>query len=110
MIDDSFGDLPSLLDVLATADRFIGNDSGPGHLAAALGVPTFTIFGPQLPELFAPPHPQAAWIEGAPCPFKPCFDACRFAEPHCLMKIDANSVTSRVMAWLATLAQAPASS
>ena len=55
----SLRDLDALLTKLASADRFIGNDSGPGHLAALLGVPTFTIFGPQLPELFAPQHPQA---------------------------------------------------
>jgi ADP-heptose:LPS heptosyltransferase len=100
MIDDSLGDLSSLLDVLATGHRFIGNDSGPGHLAALLGIPTFTIFGPQLPELFAPRHPQAAWIEGAPCPYKPCFDACRFAEPHCLVKVTVEQAWSEIREWL----------
>lgn len=100
IVDEGATDLPHLLDLLASAERFIGNDSGPGHLAALLGVPTFTIFGPQLPELFAPPHPAAAWIDGAPCPHKPCFDACRFAEPHCLLKLDTDTVWHRVDAWL----------
>ncbi len=94
------GTLDALLDQLARADRFIGNDSGPSHLAALLGVPTFTIFGPQLPERFAPQHPGAAWIEGAPCPHKPCFDACRFAEPHCLLANDVDAVWSRIVDWL----------
>lgn len=92
LLDNSLTDLDVLLDRLARADRFIGNDSGPGHLAALLGVPTFTIFGPQLPELFAPRHPQAAWIEGAPCRFKPCYDACRFPEPHCIREVEVESV------------------
>ncbi len=100
MLDDSLHDLDQLMNALAGADRFIGNDSGPGHLAALLGVPTFTIFGPQLPELFAPQHPQAAWIEGAPCPYKPCFDACRFAEPHCLLKLEVDAVWIKLAAWL----------
>lgn len=100
-LDDSLRDLGQLLDTLAGAARFIGNDSGPGHLAALLGVPTFTIFGPQLPELFAPQHPQAAWIEGAPCPYKPCFDACRFAEPHCIRTLTIDAVWPRLEAWLA---------
>lgn len=100
MLDDSLRDLGQLLDILATAGRFIGNDSGPGHLAALLGVPTFTIFGPQLPELFAPQHPQAAWIEGAPCPYKPCFDACRFPTPNCLLDLSTDEVWSRVQSWL----------
>lgn len=102
LLDDSLRDLDQLLATLATAARFIGNDSGPGHLAALLGVPTFTIFGPQLPELFAPQHPRAAWIDGAPCPFKPCFDACRFAAPNCLLELSADAVWSRVQPWLAS--------
>lgn len=95
-----YHDLGALLDILGSADRFIGNDSGPGHLAALLGVPTFTLFGPQLPELFAPQHPQAAWITGAPCRFKPCFDNCRFAAPHCLLDISVAQAEAAVDAWL----------
>lgn len=105
------GSLDQLLDTLAAADRFIGNDSGPGHLAALLGVPTFTVFGPQLPALFAPVHPHAAWIDGAPCPHKPCFDACRFAVPQCLHRIEVDAVWSRLAPWLenpAAHASAPA--
>jgi len=74
-------------DLLALVSRsrvFIGNDSGPGHLAAFTGVPTFTVFGPQLPEWFAPLHPGANWVEGKACPYKPCSDYCRFAKPVCL--------------------------
>lgn len=100
LLDNSLRDLDGLLDTLATADRFIGNDSGPGHLAALLGVPTFTIFGPQLPELFAPQHPQAAWIEGAPCAYKPCFDNCRFATPHCIRDLMPDAVGQALQAWL----------
>jgi ADP-heptose:LPS heptosyltransferase len=48
------------------AGLFIGNDSGPGHLAALVGVPVLTLFGPQLPEWFAPLHPQAEWLEENP--------------------------------------------
>jgi ADP-heptose:LPS heptosyltransferase len=101
LLDDSLRDLSALLAALADADRFIGNDSGPGHLAALLGVPTFTIFGPQLPELFAPQHPRAAWIDGAPCDYKPCFDSCRYASPHCLLNVSVDDVWPRVSAWLA---------
>ena len=99
MLDDSLRSLDELLATLATADRFIGNDSGPGHLAALLGVPTFTIFGPQLPEIFSPVHPQAAWIEGRPCPYKPCSDYCRFGSPHCIRELTVDEVWTRVTAW-----------
>jgi ADP-heptose:LPS heptosyltransferase len=99
-IDDSFSGIERLLDKLDAADRFIGNDSGPGHLAALLGVPTFTIFGPQLPGLFSPRHPRAAWIEGAPCRYKPCSDNCRFDEARCLTGLGAEAVLARILPWL----------
>lgn len=84
----------ALARTLSRCGFFIGNDSGPGHLAAALGIPTFTIFGPQLPELFAPAHPDRVWIEGKPCPYKPCWDYCRFSQPRCLTDVSAAEVHS----------------
>jgi ADP-heptose:LPS heptosyltransferase len=33
---------------------FVGNDSGISHLAAALGLPTLTIFGPTEPRIWSP--------------------------------------------------------
>jgi ADP-heptose:LPS heptosyltransferase len=85
-----------LLALIDQAGTFVGNDSGPGHLAAFCGVPTFTIFGPQLPEWFAPLHPAAEWIEGKACPYKPCSDYCQFPTPHCLWKISEEEAGARV--------------
>ena len=39
---------------VAAAERFIGNDSGMSHLAAALGVPTLAIFTATDPRLWRP--------------------------------------------------------
>lgn len=39
---------------LARCDFYIGNDSGLMHAAAAAGVPTFGLFGPSYPHLYAP--------------------------------------------------------
>ena len=47
-------DLRSLAGLLAKAALFIGNDSGPGHIAAAVGTSTLTLFGPTDPGLWAP--------------------------------------------------------
>jgi heptosyltransferase-2 len=90
-----------LIALIDSAATFIGNDSGPGHLAAACDVPTFTLFGPQLPEWFAPLHPRAEWIEGKACPYKPCSDYCRFATPFCLRNISEEEVFGRVEKFLA---------
>jgi heptosyltransferase-2 len=76
-----------LVSLIDEAGVFIGNDSGPGHLAAFCGVPAFTFFGPQLLEWFAPLHPNAFSLEGKSCPYKPCSDYCRFAAPRCLSEM-----------------------
>jgi glycosyltransferase involved in cell wall biosynthesis/ADP-heptose:LPS heptosyltransferase len=89
----------TITELLQLADRaavLIGNDSGPGHLAAFSGLPTFTIFGPQLPGLFAPVHPASVWIDGAPCPYRPCSDYCHFTVPHCMWDLDEQTVWPRV--------------
>lgn len=92
--------ITELLGCLRAAGLFVGNDSGPGHLAALLGVPTFTIFGPQLPEWFRPLHPAAVWMTGGPCPYKPCHDDCRFPSPRCLMEHSTEAVWERLAAFV----------
>ena len=47
-------DLRSLAGLLDRASLFIGNDSGPGHIAAAVGTPTLSLFGPTDPHIWAP--------------------------------------------------------
>jgi heptosyltransferase III len=40
--------------VLKKCALFVGNDTGIMHIAAAMGVPTLGLFGPSLPEHYAP--------------------------------------------------------
>ncbi len=42
--------------LLATASLFIGNDSGPAHMAAAFGLPVVVLFGPSDPAIWGPWH------------------------------------------------------
>ena len=51
--------------VLAQSQLFVGNDSGLGHIAAATGTPTVTLFGPGDPARYHPWHPQARWIQSS---------------------------------------------
>lgn len=46
--------LDDLVDLLNASSLFIGFDSGPTHLAGALGVPTMVLFGPTDPSLWRP--------------------------------------------------------
>ena len=47
-------DLYELAHWLASADAYVGNDSGITHLAAAVGTPTLALFGPTDPNVWAP--------------------------------------------------------
>lgn len=46
--------LTEFIAILHRATIFLGNDSGPTHLAAAIGVPTIAIFGPTDSRIWAP--------------------------------------------------------
>ncbi len=47
-------ELGQLKAVLKSAKIFVGGDSGPGHVAAALGTPVVSLFGPTPPERCRP--------------------------------------------------------
>ncbi|NKB65467.1 MAG: hypothetical protein GKR89_00260 [Candidatus Latescibacteria bacterium] len=55
--------LPQVTGLLQRAHFFVGNDSGPGHIAAALGRPTLTLFGPTDPLVWAPAGPRAHFLQ-----------------------------------------------
>ena len=46
--------LAELPELIAQALLVVGNDSGPLHLAAAMGVPTLALFGPTAPAKYRP--------------------------------------------------------
>ncbi len=48
------GSLDDLVALLAGARAYLGNDAGPAHLAAALGVPVVVVFGASDPGRWAP--------------------------------------------------------
>jgi heptosyltransferase-3 len=58
--------LIQLADVIGLAGAFVGNDSGPGHLAGILGTPTVSIFGPTDPVQWKPLGPAVTVIRGEP--------------------------------------------
>lgn len=56
--------LVELMDRLLKGSAFVGNDSGPGHLAAMLGIPTISIFGPKDPTRWKPIGPGVRVVSG----------------------------------------------
>ena len=47
---------------LGVCSVFVGSDSGLGHIAAAMGTPTLTLFGGGNPVRYRPWHPSGRWI------------------------------------------------
>ncbi|MCH7958543.1 MAG: glycosyltransferase family 9 protein [Candidatus Hydrogenedentes bacterium] len=60
--------LADLAATLANTRRFIGNDSGIAHLAAAVGAPTTVLFGPTDPAIWAPRGSHVTVVQGDPWP------------------------------------------
>jgi heptosyltransferase III len=58
-------DVLALADLLASAELYVGSDSGVSHLSARLGVPTVAVFGPTDSRVWAPRGAQASVIEDA---------------------------------------------
>jgi len=59
-------ELAELVAVLSLVDLLVTNDTGPAHIAAALGRPTLVIFGPTNPLTTRPFSPLAEIVRSAP--------------------------------------------
>jgi ADP-heptose:LPS heptosyltransferase len=100
--------LAQLRDEAASAALFVGNDSGPLHLAAALGTPCLGLFGPNLPSnsgpwpLPGPGSPHRALWEEVPC--SPCGQV-RCVQPWdwCMEKLTQGRVEAAALAMLEAL-------
>ena len=90
--------LRHLVDLLAGARLVVAADTGPAHIAAAVGVPTLTLFGPKDPEILAPRGPRSEWISSrarcSPCTLRWCPD------PVCMSGLDVSRVEARALALL----------
>jgi len=88
-------DLPldELMALMCDARLYVGNDSGPMHVAAALNKPVLGIFGSSDPARWHPwgvPHRVIrAALECSPCHGKSCSNPDRFA---CLKSIEVQEV------------------
>jgi ADP-heptose:LPS heptosyltransferase len=60
--------LAEVKSLLCGAQMFIGNDSGPAHIAAAFGVPVVTIFAASDPLIWGPWKTESQILTGAAMP------------------------------------------
>ena len=84
--------LSQLAEILKRCNLFIGNDSGPMHLAAAVGTRTIGLYGPGNPERFGPVGSHCRTIRRKPdCP--PCMETfCKFGGEGCMKEIRVEDV------------------
>lgn len=72
--------LAELAQLLQTCKAYIGNDTGPTHMAAALGVKTYAIFGPTLISKNKPLGPDVTILckrlPCQPCQYTDMWDKC----------------------------------
>jgi len=66
------GTLSELITFLKTLDKLYAMDSGPAHLAAALGVDTTVFFGPHLSQAVRPTGRNVTVVERVDVPCRPC--------------------------------------
>lgn len=74
--------------LLEKADAFLGNDSGPMHMAAAVGTPVVALFGPTVPGRTGPRGspfiPLYAALECSPCPLYFTRTRCHRGHNYCM--------------------------
>jgi heptosyltransferase-2 len=101
--------LRETVSLLRRCRLFVGNDSGPMHLAAAAGTPVVEVSchphggdpeHPNAPERFGPWGTTGAVVRPE-APRPPCTDGCASAEPHCILEVSVDAVYGATQSLLA---------
>ena len=94
--------LPEMIEWLRLCDLMVTNDTGPMHVAAALGKPLIALFGPTEPRRTGP-YGQLENVLRLNLPCSPCFKSrCAWKNPNeCLNAISPAMVFERVRRRLA---------
>jgi len=83
--------LNQLFYLISKCKLFVGNDAGPMHIAAAQGIKTLGLFGPNLPVRFGPyGKGNIGLYKGYNCQFSPCINVHKGQVPDCLYPRNSN--------------------
>src|SRR6266487_1960513 len=92
--------LPQLAALLQRADLLVTGDSGPMHIAAAVGTPLIAIHGPTDPAHSGPISPEATVLR-SDIWCSPCYNAtspadCRFFTTQCMKDVTPERVLATI--------------
>ena len=99
---------------LAGADALVSTDTGPSHMAAALGIPVVSVFGPTQPRQTGPfddgrnfVQILSARLPCSPCVGTPAFQSC--ANNVCMAAVTPDMVAASVWRLIRSRQAAPES-
>ncbi|MBD3749081.1 MAG: glycosyltransferase family 9 protein [Sphingobacteriales bacterium] len=79
------------------AQLFVGNESGPLHVAAAMDIPLVGLFGPGEPKVFYPCGEKSTFVHHV-LPCNPCNQLnCVNPENTCMQRISLNEVINKIL-------------
>ncbi len=93
--------LRELLYILKNARFVVSNDTGPAHMAAAVGTPLFVVFGPTIPEFgFRPAGKGYVKVFEKNLPCRPCSlhgsDQCPLGHLKCILDIKPEEIYNEI--------------
>jgi len=100
---DLTGALPmgQLLALVSGAKLVLSNDSAVTHIAAGLGVPVVTVFGPTVPAQGYAPYTERARVAQTELACRPCgrhgSDSCPLGTMNCMKGVSVDDVVSRAL-------------
>jgi len=99
--------------LIARATVFVGMDSGPAHIAAAVGTPVAVLSchpvggapgHANAPERFAPRGNSDVLVIRPTRPTVPCVDGCEADGPHCILALDEAVLWPRLASFVGAAA------
>ena len=94
--------LTELALLMNTASVMLSTDSGPAHIANAIGLPLVVLFGAGNENSTAPFNVKSTTIiRLGQLPCEPCIkNTCKFGLPKCLEQLDENKISNTVLNYL----------
>lgn len=91
-------ELDELARLCGRASVFVGNDSGPAHLSAAVGTPTLMLMGPMAPRVAGAWPSRHTRVLHHELPCCPCSQTDCHVQPHCMSYLTVDAAFTAVRA------------